>query len=57
MPERSPYDTRFFFEYFYSGDSGLLRRLKVGEGRLVSTMTIHEIYRISLEKRVERLRP
>jgi len=28
MRERSVYDTRFFVEYFYSGDTGFLRRLK-----------------------------
>ncbi|MEM2893446.1 MAG: PIN domain-containing protein [Candidatus Bathyarchaeia archaeon] len=54
MPERSTYDTRFFVEYFYSGDSGLLRRfreeLRSVRERMVSSVTVHEIYRISLEK-------
>ncbi|MEM2106355.1 MAG: PIN domain-containing protein [Candidatus Bathyarchaeia archaeon] len=54
MPEKSMYDTRFFVEYFYSSDADLLRRLKEdlrrGKERMVSTLTIHEIYRINLEK-------
>jgi predicted nucleic acid-binding protein len=54
MPERSVYDTRFFVEYFYSGDSGLLRRMKEDlrsvRDRKVSVVTIHEIYRIDLER-------
>ncbi|MEM3070742.1 MAG: PIN domain-containing protein, partial [Candidatus Bathyarchaeia archaeon] len=54
MPERSTYDTRFFVEYFYSGDSGLLRRfreeLRSVRERMVSSVTVHEVYRISLEK-------
>ncbi len=54
MPERSTYDTRFFIEYFYSSDSDLLRKFKeelrsVRE-RMVSAVTVHEIYRISLER-------
>ena len=54
MPERSVYDTRFFVEYFYSGDTELLRRLKEDlravRERMVSALTIHEIHRINLER-------
>jgi len=54
MPERSVYDTRFFVEYFYSVDSEFLRRLKEGlrsvRDRKVSVVTIHEVYRIDLER-------
>lgn len=54
MPERSIYDTRFFVEYFYSSDSGFLKRLKEDlrsvRDREVSVVTIHEIYRIDLER-------
>jgi len=54
MPERSVYDTRFFVEYFYSGDPGFLRRLKEDlrsvRDRKVSVVTIHEVYRIDLER-------
>lgn len=54
MPFKSLYDTRFFVEYFYSQDSTLVKRLKdellmTGE-RMVSTITIHEMYHISLER-------
>jgi predicted nucleic acid-binding protein len=54
MPERSLYDTRFFVEYFYSGDAELLRRLKEDlravRERMVSALTVHEIHRINLER-------
>ena len=54
MPERSVYDTRFFVEYFYSGDSEFLSRLKEDlrsvRDRKVSVVTIHEVYRIDLER-------
>jgi hypothetical protein len=54
MPERRLYDTRFFVEYFYSGDIELLRKLKdelksVKE-RMVSSLTIHEVHRINLKR-------
>lgn len=54
MPERSIYDTRFFVEYFYSDDLEFLRRLKEDlrsvRDRKVSVVTIHEIYRIDMER-------
>jgi len=54
MPERRLYDTRFFVEYFYSGDAELLRRLKedlrAARDRMVSALTVHEIHRINLER-------
>jgi len=54
MRERSVYDTRFFVEYFYSGDAGFLRRLKEDlravRERVVSVLTIHEVYRVILER-------
>jgi len=54
MPKRSIYDTRFFVEYFYSSNSKFLENLKEDlrsvRERMVSVMTIHEIYRIDLEK-------
>jgi len=54
MPNRSLYDTRFFVEYFYSGNSDFLEKLKEDlrsvRERMVSVVTIHEIYRINLEK-------
>jgi predicted nucleic acid-binding protein len=54
MPERSLYDSRFFIEYFYSGDAELLKKLKEDlkavKERMVSALTVHEIHRINLEK-------
>jgi predicted nucleic acid-binding protein len=54
MPERSLYDTRFFVEYFYSGDAELLGRLKEDlrrvRERMVSALTVHEIHRINMER-------
>ena len=54
MRERSVYDSRFFVEYFYSGDAGFLRRLKEDlravRERMVSALTIHEIYHVNLER-------
>ena len=54
MPENSVYDTRFFVEYFYSDDADFRGKLKEdlrkGRNRMVSALTVHEIYRINLEK-------
>jgi len=54
MPDKSLYDTRFFVEYFYSDDAHFRRNLKEdlrkARNRVVSTLTVHEIYRINLEK-------
>jgi predicted nucleic acid-binding protein len=48
------YDTRYFVEYFYSGDLEKTKALKsvareVGE-KLVSSVTIHEFYRVNVLK-------
>ena len=54
MPQKSIYDTRFFVEYVYSDDDESLRRLKEDlrstKERVVSVVTIHEIYKIVLER-------
>jgi predicted nucleic acid-binding protein len=46
------YDTRFFAEYFYSPNHQLVRKLKEelrsDRERFVSSLTIHEIYRLVL---------
>jgi predicted nucleic acid-binding protein len=48
------YDTRFFVEYFYSEDTELLRALKEelrsARERMVSTLTVHEIHRINMQR-------
>lgn len=57
------YDTRFFSEYFYSPNKQLVNKLKeelrtVNE-KLVSSLTIHEIYRLVIRsdgKEVAKLR-
>jgi predicted nucleic acid-binding protein len=50
MPGKAVYDTRFFIEYFYSGDEEALRRLRgdllATPGRLVSAVTIYETHRM-----------
>jgi toxin FitB len=54
MPERRLYDTRFFVEYFFSQDMELVKKLKQElrsvKERLVSALTIHEMYRINLKR-------
>lgn len=54
MPEKSVYDTRFFVEYFYSDDADFRKKLKEdlrkSRNRIVSTLTVHETYRINLER-------
>ena len=54
MPEKRLYDTRFFVEYFFSEDTELVKKLKQElrsvKERLISALTIHEIYRINLKR-------
>ncbi len=54
MTRSSVYDTRFFFEYFFSPDKATTQALKsnlqsTGE-KLVSAITIHELHRLNLKK-------
>ena len=48
------YDTRFFFEHYYSDDEPTLEKtrshLRAKETKYVSAITIHEVYKLSLEK-------
>ena len=48
------YDTRFFFEHYYSDDKATLEstksHLRAKETKYVSAVTIHEVYKLSLEK-------
>ena len=50
----SLYDTRFFFEHYYSDDPSTLKKTKnelsSKKPRYVSVMTIHELYKLILEK-------
>jgi len=54
MPKKSVYDTRFFIEYFYSDNLEFLEKLKEDlksiRERIVSAVTIHEVYHIDLKK-------
>ena len=48
---RAIYDTRFFIEFFYSKDAVVQKKLKNEKNRkdrYVSTIVIHEIYKLSL---------
>jgi toxin FitB len=48
------YDTRFFFEYFYSDNMEIVKKLKqeakVTREKMVSILTIHEMHRISMKR-------
>ena len=54
MPKKSVYDTRFFIEYFYSDNLEFLEKLKEDlksiRERIVSAVTVHEVYHIDLKK-------
>lgn len=48
----SLYDTRFFFEHYYSGDPAVLKWTRnelSSETKYASVVTAHELYKISLE--------
>jgi predicted nucleic acid-binding protein len=48
---KAVYDTRFFVEFFYSKDKQLreqIREEKRNREKFVSTITIHELYKVSL---------
>jgi len=54
MTRSSLYDTRFFFEYFYSSNQVTTQALKLnlqntGE-KMVSALTIYELHRLNLKK-------
>jgi predicted nucleic acid-binding protein len=53
MPNRCFYDTRFFAESFYTVDKQLAKKLKeelrLANERLVSSLTVHEVYRMVLK--------
>jgi len=50
----SLYDTRFFVEYFYSGEKATVesarREISTPGRKWVSAITIHELFKIMLEK-------
>ena len=48
------YDTRFFFEHYYSNDSTILERtrneLLTKQPKFISAVVVHEIYKLALER-------
>jgi predicted nucleic acid-binding protein len=48
------YDTRFFIEHYYSASEDVQRRTKLeltaNKNKLVSSISIHEVYRLTLSK-------
>ncbi len=54
MPDKAVYDTRFFFEYFYSKNKSTLDKLsenlKHTKKRIISTVTLYELYRLVLPR-------
>jgi len=48
------YDTRFFFDYFYSNDAELVKKLKQEakstKEKFVSALSIHELHHISMKR-------
>ena len=54
MPAKAVYDTRFFIEYFYSNDKAALKKLSENlihtKKRIISTVTLYEVYRLILKK-------
>lgn len=48
------YDTRFFFEHYYSDDTMTLEKtrshLRTKGTKYISAVTIHEVYKLSMEK-------
>jgi predicted nucleic acid-binding protein len=54
MLNRRLYETRFFVEYFYSDDAEFVKKLKEelrsAKERMVSSLTVHEMHRINLQR-------
>ncbi len=48
------YDTRFFFEHYYSTDDSILeltrQELLAKQQKFISSIVLHEIYKLTLEK-------
>jgi predicted nucleic acid-binding protein len=53
MP-RTTYDTRFFVEHYYSGDTRVTQsttaEIRRERDKAVSSMVVHEVYRLTLQK-------
>lgn len=48
------YDTRFFFEHYYSNDDNILeltrQELHTKQQKFISSIVLHEVYKLTLEK-------
>src|SRR5207245_7903146 len=53
MP-RTTYDTRFFVEHYYSGDTRVTQsttsEIRRERDKAVSSIVVHEVYRLTLQK-------
>ena len=53
MP-RTTYDTRFFVEHYYSGDTRVTQsttsEIRRERNKAVSSIVVHEVYRLTLQK-------
>jgi len=51
---KAVYDTRFFFEHYYSKDKTILQKTKEAirnvKQRYISAIVIHEVYQLTLQK-------
>ena len=54
MTDKRLYDTRFFFDYFYSDNAELVSKFKQEakstKEKLVSVLTIHELHHINMKR-------
>ena len=54
MPDKRLYDTCFFFDYFYSNNPEITKKLKQEaestREKLVSVLTIHELHHLSMRR-------
>lgn len=52
--EMKTYDTRFFFEHYYSDDDSTLdltrEELRAKQRKYISSIVLHEVYKLTLEK-------
>jgi predicted nucleic acid-binding protein len=51
---RTTYDTRFFVEHYYSGDTSVTqsttREIRRERDKAISSIVVHEVYRLTLQK-------
>ena len=51
---KTTYDTRFFVEHYYSGDTSVTqsttREIRRERDKAISSIVVHEVYRLTLQK-------